>query len=79
MYIQCDSCSDWYHTACVGLTPEQAQALENWSCDPCIKKKDSKDKKNKVRHLIFRIHFYSKEIIMLTLPKWKRKERSMKK
>jgi hypothetical protein len=33
--IQCDRCSEWFHTECVGLTSDQARTLPRWQCPTC--------------------------------------------
>jgi hypothetical protein len=34
--IQCDSCTDWFHTQCVGLSSEEARTLPQWVCPACL-------------------------------------------
>lgn len=31
----CDSCDEWYHLDCVGMTEEEADAAVNWKCGYC--------------------------------------------
>eukprot|EP00160_Parvularia_atlantis_P004746 Unigene14035_Nuclearia_a/m.42388 Unigene14035_Nuclearia_a/g.42388 ORF Unigene14035_Nuclearia_a/g.42388 Unigene14035_Nuclearia_a/m.42388 type:complete len:556 (+) Unigene14035_Nuclearia_a:105-1772(+) len=33
--VCCDVCEDWFHTACVHLTPDEARALKSYVCDGC--------------------------------------------
>lgn len=33
--IGCDSCDDWYHLACVNLTPAQADKYDRYTCVRC--------------------------------------------
>lgn len=33
--LGCDTCDEWYHGDCVGITEEQADALGNYVCPPC--------------------------------------------
>lgn len=40
-YVQCDTCAEWYHPGCVGLTEDQAEGLDSWSCISCAPEQDS--------------------------------------
>ncbi|GJJ69513.1 [histone H3]-trimethyl-L-lysine4 demethylase [Entomortierella parvispora] len=33
--IQCGLCDDWYHTRCMGITPDKAQKLSKFVCPVC--------------------------------------------
>ncbi|KAI9325913.1 hypothetical protein DFJ73DRAFT_867789 [Zopfochytrium polystomum] len=33
--INCDTCKDWYHGSCVGMSEKKAQALDSYECDMC--------------------------------------------
>ncbi|CAJ0557886.1 unnamed protein product, partial [Mesorhabditis spiculigera] len=45
--VGCDTCDDWYHWACVGITVEPP-AEQQWFCDKCTKKRsESKVEKRK--------------------------------
>ncbi len=35
LYIQCDKCSGWYHTECIHLSLEEAEAAEEFVCLMC--------------------------------------------
>ena len=35
-WVQCDVCEKWYHLACVGLSPEKAEAMDSYSCKTCL-------------------------------------------
>ena len=35
-WVQCDICEKWYHLACVGLSPEKAEAMDSYNCRLCI-------------------------------------------
>ena len=35
-WVQCDVCERWYHVACVGLTPERAEAMDSYNCRHCL-------------------------------------------
>lgn len=41
--ICCDSCEDWFHGKCVGITKSLGEQMEargvEWNCPPCKKKK----------------------------------------
>jgi len=34
-YIQCDKCQTWYHMHCIGITNEEAEAIDEYVCDKC--------------------------------------------
>merc|ERR1719219_3293482 len=50
--ICCDSCSDWYHGKCVGITKKMGKEMEEvgneWTCPKCENKveKEATDKQN---------------------------------
>lgn len=35
-WVQCDICEKWYHLACVGLSPEKAEAMDSYNCKTCV-------------------------------------------
>lgn len=35
LMIQCDYCDEWYHGACINITPEQADMLVKFRCPRC--------------------------------------------
>lgn len=35
-WVQCDSCEQWFHLVCIGLTSEKAEALESFKCSLCV-------------------------------------------
>lgn len=35
-WVQCDVCEKWYHLACVGLSPEKAEAMDSYNCRLCV-------------------------------------------
>ena len=35
-WVQCDICEKWYHLACVGLSPEKAEAMDSYNCKACV-------------------------------------------
>ena len=40
VYIQCDSCEQWWHCGCVslnGLTDEMVKDIVKWECHKCFK------------------------------------------
>lgn len=41
-YVGCDRCQDWFHCECVGITQEEADALDSYICPNC-QKKDQED------------------------------------
>ena len=34
--IACDSCDDWFHPSCIGLTKKEASALLTYQCPNCL-------------------------------------------
>jgi hypothetical protein len=40
--IACDSCDDWFHGKCVGITERKAKKLETYVCPKCTKQKSKK-------------------------------------
>ena len=34
-YIGCDMCANWFHGACVQVSPEVAQSMDEWTCAEC--------------------------------------------
>jgi hypothetical protein len=49
--ICCDTCEEWFHGKCVGVTKAQGKAMELknilWVCPPCKKKDTEKRKSDK--------------------------------
>lgn len=41
--LQCDGCSEWYHTKCVGVSLAQAKTIKKWSCPVCCAIKNDTD------------------------------------
>merc|ERR1719203_1667150 len=35
----CETCTDSYHLACLGLEPSNIEGVEKWSCPPCGRKR----------------------------------------
>jgi len=35
--IGCDTCADWFHLSCVGLTPSDTDHMETYACPACAK------------------------------------------
>ncbi|KAJ3090059.1 hypothetical protein HDU96_003552, partial [Phlyctochytrium bullatum] len=33
--IQCDTCKDWYHGSCIGITEKAAKNIDSYECDEC--------------------------------------------
>merc|ERR1712154_527973 len=52
--ICCDSCLDWYHGKCVGITKKMGKEMEDagneWGCPTCKKKEKINDTKDKVKN-----------------------------
>lgn len=48
--ICCDSCEDWFHGKCVGITKSLGEQMEmrgvEWNCPPCRKKKTEETRTN---------------------------------
>ena len=36
LMIQCDTCGEWYHTRCLGISEEEATSLERYDCPNCV-------------------------------------------
>ena len=36
--IECDSCHDWFHDMCIGISPEEMQQMEIYCCPSCTSK-----------------------------------------
>ena len=34
-YIGCDMCANWFHGACVQVSQEAAQSMDEWTCAEC--------------------------------------------
>lgn len=34
-YIGCDMCANWFHGACVQVSPEAARSMDEWTCAEC--------------------------------------------
>lgn len=45
LMVQCEECKDWFHPACMNLTPEQVNKLDQFYCSDCTSEADG-DKKN---------------------------------
>ncbi|KAH7331377.1 hypothetical protein KP509_20G030000 [Ceratopteris richardii] len=45
LMVQCEECKDWFHPACMNLTPEQVNKLDHFFCSDCTSEADG-DKKN---------------------------------
>ncbi|MCO5552933.1 hypothetical protein L7F22_006452 [Adiantum nelumboides] len=45
LMVQCEECKDWFHPACMNLTPEQVNKLDHFYCSDCTNEADG-DKKN---------------------------------
>lgn len=43
LMIGCDSCDEWYHCACIGISASQADKCEKYQCIRCVLKKMYKD------------------------------------
>ncbi|KAI7757344.1 hypothetical protein M8C21_017131 [Ambrosia artemisiifolia] len=35
LMVQCDGCADWFHPACIEMTPEEAKQIEHFYCGNC--------------------------------------------
>ncbi|KNA18810.1 hypothetical protein SOVF_066500 [Spinacia oleracea] len=35
LMVQCESCSDWFHPACIEMTAEEAKRLDHFFCQNC--------------------------------------------
>merc|ERR1711959_712154 len=39
MMVGCDTCSEWFHPVCVGLSDKEARELKSFKCPLCKEKK----------------------------------------
>ena len=37
-YVGCDLCKNWFHGRCVGISSEDANAMNEFACNECIQK-----------------------------------------
>ena len=35
LFVQCDGCDQWFHTKCHGISPQQADEMEEYFCQDC--------------------------------------------
>ncbi|KAJ0733060.1 putative [histone H3]-dimethyl-L-lysine(36) demethylase chromatin regulator PHD family [Helianthus annuus] len=35
LMVQCDGCANWFHPACIEMTPEEAKQMEHFYCGNC--------------------------------------------
>lgn len=40
-YVGCDICSNWFHGACVGITPKMSKKMSEYVCDECRSAKEN--------------------------------------
>lgn len=52
-YIQCDTCHNWFHGECVGVTPEHADSIDEYVCAGCSGKVKGVEKKKKGAEELF--------------------------
>lgn len=36
--IQCETCNEWYHGACINITPTDALDIDEYKCSECLKR-----------------------------------------
>ena len=53
--IGCDTCDEWYHGPCVGITESQAARCERWICPRCSIIQMMKSLANEAMQVIQRI------------------------
>ncbi|CAG8562025.1 1934_t:CDS:2 [Dentiscutata erythropus] len=43
--IECDKCHEWYHCECIGMSDDEANSLDTWTCSMCHYDKNQLSKK----------------------------------
>lgn len=55
--IECDSCKDWFHGSCVGVSRQQGRKLEKqkkeWKCPNCLTKEGKSFENFKISEIYF--------------------------
>ncbi|XP_011621557.1 chromatin remodeling protein EBS isoform X1 [Amborella trichopoda] len=46
LMVECEGCNDWFHPACISMTPEDAKRLEHFFCENCSPDDDVKRTRN---------------------------------
>lgn len=49
LMVQCEGCKDWFHPACMNMTPEQAKKVDHFFCPSCSS--EDEDKKTRNSHV----------------------------
>ena len=39
LMVQCDTCSEWFHGTCVGVTATETMKMKTYKCPPCRPKR----------------------------------------
>ncbi|KAJ4963423.1 hypothetical protein NE237_023362 [Protea cynaroides] len=57
LMVQCEGCSDWFHTHCINMTPEEAEKLEHFFCQSCSPEDQKKlnSSHNASRHIEMKV------------------------
>lgn len=46
LMVQCEACKDWFHPACMSMSPEQVKKMEHFYCPDCYTQDGEKKTRN---------------------------------
>lgn len=50
LMVQCEACKDWFHPACMNMSPEQVKKMEHFYCPDCVTQDGERKTRNSHRH-----------------------------